>query len=232
MKILGSYFLLDALAAYLFYRSVWAGVLGLLGLPLFYRFQKENYIRKRKQRLTLQFKDMLVSVAGAMRAGYSMENAFGEAERDVIRLHGKESDMALELKNMRSQLDCNVPIEKILDGLAERSRIEDVESFSSIMGFAKRSGGNFIGIISGCVSQISDKIEIMDTIETALAARRMEQRIMDVIPLFMIAFINITSAEFMASLYHNVLGAGIMTVCLAVYVAAFLWSERMVQIEV
>lgn len=229
---MGCYLLLDAAIAGLFYRSVLAGVIGLLGLPLFYRYQEKCCIRKRKQQLSLQFKDMLVSVAGAMRAGYSIENALGEAEKDVIRLHGKNCDMAVELRVIRRQLACNIPIEKLFEDLSRRCQIEDVESFCCIMGFAKRSGGDFIGIISSCVSQISDKVEIMDTIETALAARRFEQRIMDIVPLFIMAFINVTSKEFMSALYHNVFGVCVMTACLGVYVAAFFWSERMVQIEV
>ncbi|MGN0342207.1 MAG: type II secretion system F family protein [Roseburia sp.] len=232
LKLLGVYLLFDVVLAGLFYRSVWAGVVGLSGLPFFYCYQRRGYIRQRKQKLAEQFKDALVSVAGAMRAGYSMENAFAEAEKDMIRLHGKSCDIVLELKIIRRQLECNVPIEKLLADLADRCQIEDVETFSNIMGFAKRSGGDFIGIISNCIHQISDKMEIMNTIETSLAARRLEQRIMDIVPLFIMAFINVTSGEFMEALYHNGLGICIMTLCLGAYIAAFLWSERIVEIDI
>lgn len=216
----------------LFYRSVAACFIGMLGLPFFFHYKKRLHIRRRKRVLSVQFKDCLVSVAGSMRVGYSMENAFRESEKDLVNQYGENADMVVEIQSMANRLDCNASIESLLEDLAIRSRIEDVANFSSIIGFAKRSGGNYIGILSNSVSQIADKIEIQAAIDTILAARHLEQRIMNVVPLFILAFINLTSGEFLASLYHNVVGICMMTGCLAVYVAAYLWSERIVAIEV
>lgn len=41
------------------------------------------------------------------------------------------------------QMDCNVPLEQLLEDFAERSRIEDIEQFTGIFSYAKRSGGDF-----------------------------------------------------------------------------------------
>lgn len=232
MCILGEYLILEMLLAGLFYRSVAAGFIGILGLPFFFHYKRRHKIRKRKRMLSVQFKDCLMSVAGAMRAGYSMENAFRESERDLISQYGADADMVVEIQSMANRLDCNASIESLLEDLAIRSRIEDVANFSSIIGFAKRSGGNYIGILTNSVGQIADKIEIQATIDTLLAARHLEQRIMNVVPLFILAFINLTSGEFLASLYHNAVGICMMTGCLAVYIATYLWSERIVAIEV
>ena len=68
-----------------------------------------------------------------MRAGYSIENAWREAKKDVIQQYGMESDMAVEMRQMIHQMDCNVPLEQLLEDFAERSRIEDVEQFAGIL---------------------------------------------------------------------------------------------------
>ena len=38
--------------------------------------------------------------------------------------------------------------------------------------------------------------------------------------------------EFLEDLYHNTLGIFIMTACLGLYLAAFFWGRRIVEIEV
>ena len=50
----------------------------------------------------------------------------------------------------------------------------------------------------------ADRMELQETIETALTARKMEQKVMNVIPLFILAFVNVTSGSFLEALYGNV----------------------------
>ena len=74
-----------------------------------------------------------------------------------------------------------------------------------------------------------DRMELQETIETALTARKMEQKVMNVIPLFILAFVNVTSGSFLEALYGNVVGVLIMTGCLILYGLAYLWSEKIVR---
>ena len=164
-----------------------------------------------------------------MRAGYSIENAWREAKKDVIQQYGMERDMAVEMRQMIHQMDCNVPLEQLLEDFAERSRIEDIEQFTGIFSYAKRSGGDFTAIMGNTVRQMADRMELQETIETALTARKMEQKVMNVIPLFILAFVNVTSGSFLEALYGNVAGVLIMTGCLILYGLAYLWSEKIVR---
>lgn len=50
----------------------------------------------------------------------------------MIQQYGMESDMAVEMRQMIHQMDCNVPLEQLLEDFAERSRIEDIEQFTGI----------------------------------------------------------------------------------------------------
>lgn len=224
--------LLNGIVSYLFYREKIAFVIGLLLYPVFYRRKKRIAANGRKAELKVQFKDCLLSVSGAMRAGYSVENAWKEAEKDVLQQYGKESSIYKELRHMNRQVDCNVPLEKLLENLADRSHIEDIENFSGIFSFAKRSGGDFTAIIGTSVQQLRDKMELKEEIETAVAAKKMEQKVMNAVPLVILAFVNAASADFLAVLYHNAAGVLIMSICLAVYAGAYLWSEKIVDIEV
>lgn len=230
--VIGEYLLLTGVIAYLFYKSCWGLIIGILLYPSYLHMKKKDYVRKRKLQFGLQFKDCLVCVAGAMRAGYSVENAWKEAAKDMERQYGRNSDIVRELRKMNNQVGFNVPIEGLLENLAYRTHIEDIENFSSIFTFAKRSGGDFTTIISNSVRQLADKMELQNQIETAFSAKRMEQKVMNLVPLFILAFMNLTSREFLATLYHNLAGILIMSVCLLVYAGAYLWAEKIVDIEV
>ena len=97
---------------------------------------------------------------------------------------------------------------------------------------AKRSGGDLLLIIRNTTFCIRQKQETMQEIETALSGKIMEQNIMSMIPLLILAYVKIASPEFLEGLYGNAAGAAVMSICFGVYVAAYFWGRKIVQIEV
>lgn len=75
-------FIVVGLSVY-FYRSFWA-MIPLCGIGVWYwRKDSRRKAIEDRHRLLLQFRDMIRSVAGAMQAGYSVENAFLESYEDT-----------------------------------------------------------------------------------------------------------------------------------------------------
>ena len=89
---------------------------------------------------------------------------------------------------MVRQIYLQIPAERILEEWAERVEQEDVRNFVNVFVMARRSGGNMIGIIRNTAGQIRDKLEVRAEIETMLAARKYEFKVMAVIPFVMIAY--------------------------------------------
>ena len=123
-------------------------------------------------------------------------------------------------------------IEKLLYEFALRSDCEDIQNFSDVFLFAKRSGGDFHKIIATTIEHISDKIEMEREVQTVISAKKMEQKIMNVIPVFIILYLNLTSGEFLAPLYGNIFGISVMTGALGAYLAAIKISAKMTAIKV
>ena len=94
--------------------------------------------------------------------------------------------------------------------------------------FAKRSGGDFHKIIATTIEHISDKIEVEREVQTVISAKKM----MNVIPVFIILYLNLTSGEFLAPLYGNIFGISVMTGALGAYLAAIKISAKMTAIKV
>lgn len=229
LKYFSEALVLILLVSYLFYHSLFAAVLIVPFYPIFLKIQAQQLLRQQKQELCQQFKETIFSVAAALNAGYSIENAWREAKTEMEQLFGKNALMVQELQHILAHLSMNVPLEELLYDFAKRSDMEDVSSFCQVFFFAKRSGGDFIGIIHATTARIGQKIELQRQLEADLAARRLESRIMNVVPLVILLYLNVTSPGYFDILYGNLSGICIMSVCLIIYLAAYALAERMLQ---
>lgn len=218
--------------AYLCYRSLLAMILFPLLYVLLLKRERKQKIVQRKEQLSLEFKETMQAVSGALTAGYSIENAFKEAQKEIHQLYGQTSYMEKELEQMNAKLALNQPLEELLMDFSNRSGLEDVESFCQVFVFAKRGGGNFVKIIKATVGQISDKLEIKREISTMIASKKLEQKIMQAVPVFILFYLDLTSPEFLQVLYQNPFGILVMTVCLLLYIAAMFLAEKIVNISV
>ena len=134
-------------------------------------------------------------------------------------------------KDLGDQTSLNVPIETLLLDLGHRTHIEDIRNFAEVFQTAKRTGGDLIAIIRNAVTSIQMKKETSEEIEANLSGKASEQKIMSAAPIFLIAYTSLTSPGFLDVCYHNTLGIAIMTGCLLIYAAAFLWGRKIMQIE-
>ncbi|SHJ43772.1 type II secretion system F family protein [Parasporobacterium paucivorans] len=223
---------LTALLAYIFYHSVKALLFLSPVVLLIIRLRERDMEKKIRFILNLQFRDCILSMASAMSAGYSLENALEEAYGEMILLHGKESIIAKEMETMSRQLKLSVPVEKAFSDFAERTGLEDIRIFTSVMQIAKRGGGDFNRIIRSSADTISEKLETQKEIQTLLGAKKLEQTLMNLIPLLIIVYINQTSPDLLRPMYETILGTIVMTLCLGGYALAWLISKKIVELEV
>lgn len=222
---------LAGMISWLFYRSYYGMASALFLYVPVKRTARNYWMEKRKKEMLFHFKEMLQMASTALKAGASMENAFIQAREEFVKLYGEEKAMAKEFAYINHQVQLNQPLEQLLEDLAERSGIEEIDSFSQVFGFAKRGGGDFMKIFRNTVVKISQKTELMREIETVTAAKRMEMNIMNLVPFGILFYVGLTSPEFLEPLYGNWLGAGIMTVCLIGYGCACKMAEKMVNIQ-
>ena len=213
----------------LFYGSFIAGVIISPLSMLIYKERKKQIIQRKTRQLEIQFKDMLISVSDALKVGYSFENAIRECYRDMCSIYGVDSVICGEIKIMISQIKLNIRTQEVVDNFAKRVDLKNAKLFSQIFQVAKSTGGNMTEIIKSVTDDIVLKETTRDEITASVTEKRMEQRIMSVIPIFIILYITITTPGFLDVMYASVLGKLIMTGCIAAYVMAYLWGERIIQ---
>ncbi|MBR4314776.1 MAG: type II secretion system protein F [Lachnospiraceae bacterium] len=210
-------------------------ILLVIAIPLSFVipfFEKDQFIKKRKEKLLNEFKDFLRVLKTFLEASYSVENAFAMSVRDVTMLHGKESMMVKELKSMVSLLKINKPIDVVFKKFADKTHMEDIIDFSEVFIISKLHGGNISKIIGNTINVINDKIEVKIEIDTVTASKRFEQKLMNLLPFLIIIYMNISSSSFLRPLYTTLEGRLLMTFALVVYFFSVKISKKILEIEV
>ncbi|MBP5554673.1 MAG: type II secretion system F family protein [Lachnospiraceae bacterium] len=199
---------------------------------LYYRQKKKELASRDVKKLESQFREAIRGVDAAIKAGYSVENAFVQSGKDMERQFGKGSFICEELEIIRRGLVINITLEEMLGDLAVRSGSEAIEDFAKVFMIAKRFGGNLSEVIGTAVETISVRIETRDEILAAISGKKAEQNIMKIMPFGILAYVGISSPGYFDSLYGNLTGVAIMTGLLAVYLfACFLGDKILTGLE-
>lgn len=220
-----------ALIDELFYREIVA-MLPLFILSFFWiRYRKRRWREERKERLVLDFREALNALAVSLRSGISIENAIPEVYGGLKRTLGEQHDMTKEFGQMVSELRVGIPAETLFRDLAERSGCEEIRDFAAVFSAARRMGGNIAKMIRNASDRIGAGIETEQEIQTVLAAKKLEQKVMAMMPGAILGYLQLTSPDYLSALYHSIFGAGFMTVCLVLWLLAVLWGNSIVKIE-
>ncbi len=217
---------------YVFYRSVPLALamcmLSFAGL----KHYKGMLADRRKNTLRMQFKDMLYSVSSSVTAGRYLPEAIEESYHSVALIHGDDSVLAVEIKNMIRQMrDANSSDEAVLKSLAERSRIREITDFSDACSTCRRTGGDLNRMIQRSAELLSHNIEMQKEKEVLMAQKKLESRLLAGMPVVVTGLINLSSSDYLDVMYDTALGRILMTVAFAGTVFSFLYSIKMTYTE-
>lgn len=223
--------ILALLAAWILYKSFWGLLLWIVIFPLYRKHYIVRCMERRKQELLIQFKDAMQCISTALMSGYSIDNAWNVAEKELTELYGKQAYMTQELHQINRGIQVNQRVEELVSQFAARSGCEDIIGFAEVFQFVKRYGGNLGKIMQNTAARISEKIEIEQEIETIIAGKKMEQKIMNIIPVCLLAYLNLTSEAFLAPLYGNFFGVLVMTIAFGAYLGTLALANYITNID-
>lgn len=220
------------LVSYLFYSSFLSFIFLLPYMYIALKKEKERLCQKRLEQLRVEFREGIQALLSALDTGYSVENAFQEACKDLKMIYPEDTYITIEFRRIVQGIRMNKPVEGLLHDLGERSGLEEIQNFAEIFSIAKRSGGDLLMIIRSTVQTIRERIEVRNEIQTMISGKRLEQRLMNIVPFGILAYVRLTSGGLLDVMYGNFTGVLIMSLCLLVYLFAAGIAEKIVDVEV
>ena len=231
MKAVGLGIAVGVAVGYVFFESAAAAV--VLSAAVAFLAQKPflEYCKKQRlKKLLLQFKDLLEALTSSYSAGQTTTMAFADAMGEMASLYGEQADIVNELRMINTGLQHNYNIEDLLLNFAQRSGLDDVDSFANVFEVCNRKGGNIKQIVSETRSVINDKIEIEMEIQTMIAGAKNELNIMMVMPfIIMLAMRGLGSTATGAGAFLLNLAAKL--VALGIFAAAYVIGSKLVDIR-
>ncbi|MBQ9016061.1 MAG: type II secretion system F family protein [Firmicutes bacterium] len=222
-----------AAIVYLFYRSLLiAGLCGLLArrcLP----FYQKHMVQKRQLQLHRQFGDLLISLSASIAAGRQMEEALSEACDNLSLLYEPDALIMRELHFMKRSIRENRETDRsLLSDFAVRSGSEDIRSFVQVYLTCRGSGGDLQQIIAHSAELLAEKMKISEQIRVITAQKKLEGRMICLMPAAMLLALNLLSPSYISVLYSGLAGRLIMTLCLGGALAGLVLMEKITDVAV
>ena len=186
-----------------------------------------NWLRTRRlERFNLQLLEALPMMANALRAGFSINQAFESVAE------GTDAPMSQEISLFLQQLRVGVSFSEALAALDERVGSEDLTLVCTAIDIARRSGGNLTEIFDSIAETIRARLRIHQHVRTLTAQGRLQGLIIGAMPFLL----GIGMAIFKPNLMLPFLGSliGVITVVAVTLMVALggLLISKIVNIDV
>lgn len=232
VRILTLFVICIFLIAYLLYKNIIISFISSLFAIFLLRKYKKKKIIKEKKQLLYEFKDVLYMLSSEILSGNSIENSFLNINRNYKKNYNiDKSNMSDELNNIATKIENGINLVDILKDFSKRSHVVDIYNFVDIFTITNKIGGNINKIIVDTCEIINEKIGNENYIEVLLTKKKFEQKILYVIPLFILIVLNLMAPDYLKSLYINVGGRIVVTLVVFMIYISYLISEKIMDIK-
>ncbi len=206
--------------------SVLVGVAALFALGALPNWLLAHFGRRRRLRFSEQLPDVLMLVAGALRAGASLALALRQMAIEIAAPAGQEFDLVLREQRLGSSLD------QSLAGLERRMGGDELRLFTAAIRIAGESGGNLAETLERLADAIRKRLEIEAKIRALTSQGRLQGWIMALLPILVGAALFAIEPEAMEPLLVTWQGWIVVAVLLVLELVGLAMIRRIMDIDV
>lgn len=181
---------------------------------------------RRRQALQTQLPDVATALASGLRSGLSL----GQAMDQVVRY--QPSPVAQEFALMLREHRVGLPLDQALQGLAERSGLQDFHLLVATLGIARDLGGGLAEALERFASTLRRRLALEERIRALTAQGRLQGLIMGALPLVLGWVLYLMEPSVMGRMLHEPLGWLVLVLIVVLEAAGYLLIRRIVDIRV
>lgn len=223
--------IIAALATYLLYRNLPVAVFAGLAAATWSCLDKKRRKTNKRRQAELDFSQYLTCLLPLFSVARPLGKTLVMAADDYAGIHG-ESPFLRSVRKALHQANMNRDPGKGFDALAEEFGMEDLRLFAHVLALCEKSGGNIAESIRTSMEMIRDKIMIRLEIDTILAEKNMERKIITVMPLGILALFSLTAPTYLDPLYMTWSGRIAVTLAGLLFLLQWFLGKRISSIEV
>ena len=218
----------------LFYNSV---LVSLFFFPfiiiyLKYLFDKKQYRSnsKNKEILLGEFLDFLKILKSNLYANYSLENSIINSYCELQKSTDNNFKILNYINNIVKGINLKISINELLLEFKSNLNIEEIDEYIEAVIIVKKTGGDIIKVTNNMIDIVTNNIENKKEIETILAGKKMEFRIMILVPFIIVFYLRITFNGFLDGLYGNFFGLIIMSAALFIILISYFIGVKILKV--
>lgn len=195
---------------------------GRRGKTVYAKWLNDRYVRKFEEQLT----DALGTMSNALRAGFSISQAFESvAESDM---HPISDQFALLLQQMR----VGMSFDEALASLDKRIGSDDLTLVVTAIDIARKTGGNLTEIFDSISDTIRARMRIENKVRTLTAQGRLQGLIVSLMPFFLCVVMTMMKPTMMIPFLTSFNGIACLAVASVMVLLGWLVIRKIVTIKV
>ena len=181
---------------------------------------------RRREKFNLQLPEALATMSNALRAGYSISQAF-----DSVVEQG-EKPMCEEFAILQRQLKIGMPFEDALESMSQRVGSDDLTLVTTAILISRKTGGNVTEIFDKISETIRGRQRIERKVKTLTAQGRMQGIIVSAMPVFLGLIMTLIKPGLMIPYLTSFAGfMSILVMCALIFVG-WLMIRKIIKIDV
>ena len=181
---------------------------------------------RRREKFNLQLPEALATMSNALRAGFSISQAF-----DSVVEQG-ERPMSEEFAILQQQLKIGMSFEDALESLSQRVGSDDLMLVTTAILISRKTGGNVTEIFDRISETIRGRMRIERKVKTLTAQGRMQGIIVSAMPFFLGLIMTLIKPNLMIPFLTSFAGIMSVLVMCALIFVGWLMIRRIIRIDV
>jgi tight adherence protein B len=182
--------------------------------------------RRRLNKFNQQLVDTLISMSNALKAGFSIMQAFESVVKDGENPIAQEFDVFLQ------QTRVGVSFSEALVNMEKRVGSEDLSLVVVAIETARKTGGNLTEVFERIASTIRERMRIENRIKTLTAQGRFQGIIVSLMPVIIAAAMSVVNPGMMVPFFQSLTGAVCVGVVVLLIFIGWLMIRRIIKIDV
>ncbi len=182
--------------------------------------------RRRLERFNVQLEDALGSIASALKAGFSINQALEEIAGQ------KRAPISVEFRLLMQEVQLGVPLEQALENMNRRLGSEDFELVAMAIITARQTGGELTGTLERLASLIRERMRINGKLKAMTAMGRMQAVLISIMPGVLLLGMYYLNPALVGGMFESPLGFIALAVAVALQITGFLVIKKITAIEI
>jgi len=181
---------------------------------------------RRRAKFNLQLPEALATMSNALRAGFSISQAFDA----VVDLD--EAPVSEEFRILQQQIRIGMGFEDALESLSQRVGSDDLTLVTTAILISRKTGGNVTEIFDKISDTIRGRMKIERKVKTLTAQGRMQGVIVSLMPFVLGVIITISKPQLMIPFFCSLPGVVAIVVVLVLITIGWLMIRKIIKIDV